>query len=135
MAIANKLTTVKPSNEEVRKSRELLLEEFDKYLASHSTSDSTPKLDIKPELIKIMKKSYLQSEQWQNLREACMKRSNYTCEACGIDGVPLEVHHLHYRTFTKESTSDLVCVCRHCHQAIHDKYGYDYTSEFPVIKP
>lgn len=78
------------------------------------------------------KQAYLKSPEWNTLRKSILRRDNYTCQGCGITNVPLEVHHLHYRNFGMEKHSDLVAVCRECHQAIHDKYGYDYSDEFPL---
>ena len=89
-----------------------------------------PAYGITPEI----KRIYLSSNAWQKRRIARLKFDHYTCQGCGIQGVPLEIHHLHYRTFRKESNSDLVSVCRSCHQHIHDTYGYDYSSNFPLIK-
>ena len=89
-----------------------------------------PAYGITPEI----KRIYLSSNAWQKRRIARLKFDHYTCQGCGIQGVPLEIHHLHYRTFRKESNSDLVSLCRSCHQHTHDTYGYDYSSNFPVIK-
>ena len=44
------------------------------------------------------------------------------CEACHAD-VPLELHHLHYRNFGYELPSDIVRLCRDCHEARHRVYG------------
>ena len=85
-----------------------------------------------PTFIAIEKRAYLLTPEWQALRKAVLKRDIYTCQSCGTYDVPLEVHHLHYRTFKAENLSDLVSLCRDCHQAVHDKHGYEYTDEFPI---
>lgn len=82
--------------------------------------------------IKANKRTYLASPQWQTLRKVILKRDSYTCQGCGIDGVPLEIHHITYVRFEEELESDLVAVCRDCHQAIHDKHGYNYLNTFPL---
>lgn len=85
-----------------------------------------------PAYIAQTKKAYIKSPQWQILRKQVLKRDQYTCQGCGINGVPLEVHHITYINYESEQLSDLVSVCRDCHQAIHDKHGYDYTNTFPL---
>lgn len=85
-----------------------------------------------PAYIAQTKKAYIESPQWQILRKQILKRDQYTCQGCGINGVPLEVHHITYINYESEQLSDLVSVCRDCHQAIHDKHGYDYTNTFPL---
>lgn len=87
-----------------------------------------------PAYIAQTKKAYIESPRWQILRKQVLKRDQYTCQGCGINGVPLEVHHITYINYEFEQLSDLVSVCRDCHQAIHDKHGYDYTNTFPLEK-
>lgn len=96
------------------------------------TIDPIQTLSVDPVLIAFEKKAYIASPEWNTKRLAVLKRDSYSCQRCGAYGVPLEVHHLHYRTFKTENLSDLVSLCRDCHQAIHDKYGYDYNDEFPI---
>ncbi len=104
-----------------------------KVLSSPSSLPSTePKPFILSEYIAQTKKIYLASAKWNTLRKQVLKRDQYTCQGCGINGVPLEVHHITYINYESEQLSDLVSVCRDCHQAIHDKHGYDYTNTFPL---
>lgn len=60
---------------------------------------------------------YIASPQWKRLRDAKIKSVGGVCERCGISkwSERLEVHHLHYRTFKKESLSDLQALCHKCH--------------------
>ena len=86
-----------------------------------------------PIIISIAQKQvYLKSPQWNTLRKAILKRDNYTCQRCGINNVPLEVHHITYERLTNEDQSDLVALCRECHQSIHNLYGYDYNTKYPI---
>jgi 5-methylcytosine-specific restriction endonuclease McrA len=95
-------------------------------------SKPTP-LDYDPDKIQYhSKQDYLKSPAWQTRRKAILKRDNYTCQKCNTNQVPLEVHHLHYRNFTEEPLSDLVSLCRSCHQSIHDNHGYDFYGTFPL---
>lgn len=83
-------------------------------------------------IYKPFKAAYLKSPKWNTLRKAILKRDNYTCQSCGVSGVPLDVHHITYSRLLNEHPSDLVSVCRNCHKSIHDRLGYDYNTTFPV---
>ena len=80
------------------------------------------------------KKAYLKSAQWKALRLATLKRDHYTCQQCGIDNVPLDVHHIHYNNLGNEPLEDLVCVCRSCHQEIHNLLGYSRYGYYAILK-
>ena len=112
----------KPNEEKEKEQEEEQEEEFD--------------LVIPPiyDFIAERKQSYLKSSKWNILRKVILKRDNYTCRECGISQVPLEIHHITYARFGNEWTEDLVSVCRDCHQAIHNYYGYDYRTKFNLIK-
>ena len=81
-----------------------------------------------------IKKAYLASPEWDTKRKQVLERDLYACQGCGNTGIPLEVHHITYTNYGSESLSDLVTVCRPCHQSIHDKYGYNYSDTFPLEK-
>lgn len=78
------------------------------------------------------KKAYLASPQWKAIKSAILSRDQYTCQSCLATGVPLEVHHITYVNFMAEQPSDLISLCRWCHQEVHNKHGYDYNSTFPI---
>lgn len=78
------------------------------------------------------KQQYLKSPEWKALKSKVLNRDNYTCQSCNSNGIPLEVHHITYQTFGNENLSDLVSLCRNCHQSIHDKHGYDYNKLYPL---
>jgi len=126
----------KHTQHEIDVARRRLTEEFDKHQSKPSSSsylDSTTFV-VDPLLIGPMKKAYLKSNEWQRLRLARLKLDHYSCAACGTSGVPLEIHHLHYRTFTAEDLDDLRSVCRCCHERQHQHYGFSYTTNFyPLV--
>lgn len=62
---------------------------------------------------------YLKSDKWKKLRESILRRDNELC-ICGAKAT--EVHHKTYARLFCELPSDLVSLCRHCHQDVHDKY-------------
>ena len=67
-------------------------------------------------------------------KQAVWNRSGCRCEDCGVQGVPLEFHHVRYTTwdrepykperyerevFGEELPEDLAYLCRSCHHARH----------------
>lgn len=79
------------------------------------------------------KRTYLASPEWNVRRKATLKRDHYACVSCGTSGVPLQVHHTHYRTFGQEDISCLRSLCGSCHENLHKVLGYDHSDDFPVI--
>ena len=63
---------------------------------------------------------YLRSERWRMLRKQVLRRAGWRCECCGRCG-PLDVHHLTYERFGRESMGDLQALCRDCHDEAHGK--------------
>lgn len=61
-------------------------------------------------------------------RETVFKRDNYTCTCCGYNkGSILTAHHLDSWDWCKDKRLDVnngITLCRKCHKAFHDKYGY-----------
>jgi len=78
------------------------------------------------------KVTYLASPEWKAKRQLVLQRDHYTCQACGATSVPLEVHHISYCQLYEEPLTHLVSVCRECHQAIHDEYGYSEFGYYPI---
>lgn len=114
-----------------------------RYISSYDPSDAEyddiPDVSVPIDTVEILprepvfnKAVYLQSQQWKDIRKVILKRDNYTCRKCHEDNIPLEIHHITYARLGHEDYSDLVALCRTCHQSIHDKHGYDYYSTFPI---
>ena len=83
---------------------------------------------------KDFKKAYINSSQWNTLRKHILKRDNYTCQSCRSQGIPLEVHHISYSNFMQEKDTDLISLCRECHERQHQYYGFDYNTKFcPIV--
>ena len=125
------------------RNRRRLLQEHARKKASkpkpkpYTKSPSSIELDSTPPepspILVLDKQAYLKSDHWQKKRKARLKRDNYTCQACGISAVPLEVHHLHYRTYTAERPEDLISLCRECHERQHQYHGFDYNTDYSDI--
>ena len=80
---------------------------------------------------------YRRSPAWQRKRDAVIQRDGYQC-VCGAPAT--EMHHKTYDDIGKEPLSDLVMLCKPCHERVHqsrvpndDNELYErYWSEFHV---
>jgi hypothetical protein len=64
--------------------------------------------------------AYLASEDWRKLRGAALDWSRGKCDFCGE--LAEQVHHVRYpKTFGDERPSDVVSVCRRCHELSHGR--------------
>jgi 5-methylcytosine-specific restriction endonuclease McrA len=70
---------------------------------------------------------YLQSPDWQNRRQAVLRRALHLCEGCA-NRPALEIHHRVYpqgclpgshRWLAQEKLFDLVALCAGCHGDLH----------------
>lgn len=76
-----------------------------------------------------LKKDYLNSHIWEAKRQEALQLANYMCSSCKTAS-NLEVHHdTGYRIIPYEPVSNLRVLCRTCHAALHNKYGYPQTLE------
>lgn len=67
--------------------------------------------------------AYLKSPQWFVKREQVFKRDNFKCRHCH-SAVTLETGHCHHKTYRRlgdEQLSDLITLCRKCHDLYHLK--------------
>lgn len=66
---------------------------------------------------------YLRSPEWRRTRAAALLRAGHCCslDVGHTDG--LEVHHRTYERLGAELATDLVVLCRACHQLHHRQYG------------
>lgn len=64
--------------------------------------------------------AYLRSFAWAVKRGEALKRDAYQCQNCFAPAE--EVHHLTYENVGREPLSDLVSLCKSCHDGIH---GWD----------
>jgi hypothetical protein len=62
---------------------------------------------------------YLESPGWQLTRKEALTRADFKCQRCGASDTELNVHHLTYERLGEELPSDLVVLCRRCHQREH----------------
>lgn len=77
------------------------------------------------------KRDYLLSTKWRIKRNAVFARDNNTCQSCGSTE-QLECHHIDYTMLGNEPLEHLITVCRQCHQAVHNRLGYDRTTYYNI---
>lgn len=61
---------------------------------------------------------YLQSPEFDEIRQAVFARDNHKCVVCG-KSENIQPHHLTYRNIYNEQLADLVTLCRTCHATYH----------------
>jgi len=62
--------------------------------------------------------AYLRSATWRRKRAAALKRAGFRCQVCN-GSKRLDVHHRTYARFGRERASDLIVLCRTCHDIFH----------------
>jgi len=68
---------------------------------------------------KIKKGAYYRTEWWRERRKEMIEDSA-GCDECG-SRKHLQVHHKNYNNLFKEKDSDLVVLCKSCHEDLHGK--------------
>ena|SRR6266542_2090390 len=61
--------------------------------------------------------TYLGTEQWQCRRREAIQRGKFRCANCYKER-RLQIHHLSYAHLGDEQPSDIVALCRSCHERI-----------------
>jgi len=62
--------------------------------------------------------NYLDSEDWNIVRNIVLTRAKFKCEKCK-NKEHLDVHHLSYKSVFNEKLNHLVILCRDCHSEQH----------------
>ena len=76
-------------------------------------------LDSRVEVLATMPyRDYLQTPEWQEVRRAALERAGYRCQVCNA-ATPLDVHHRTYERRGHEHPSDVIALCRTCHELFH----------------
>lgn len=63
----------------------------------------------------------LGSEHWREVRRIAIRHYGYRCGHCGRGDRPLDGHHLTYARLGHERPSDILPLCRRCHDAEHGR--------------
>lgn len=62
---------------------------------------------------------YLKSAHWQETRYKAIQRAGQKCQVCASTD-RLDVHHNNYSRLGGELPTDLVVLCRPCHELFHE---------------
>lgn len=62
---------------------------------------------------------YLRCDAWQETRERALAAAQHSCQVCGSQAT--QVHHRTYARVGRERLSDLLALCRDCHESVHGK--------------
>jgi len=58
---------------------------------------------------------HISSAHWKSLKREVIEQRGNRCERCKGESIPLELHHLHYRSFGSEHPVDVELLCADCH--------------------
>lgn len=97
-------------------------------------------------------KDYYKSKHWKNFRKSLTEPIDAECEICHRKKwttykrntkkykkgdkrrlLVLVVHHLHYETLGNEERSDVLVLCRRCHNLLHDIERASHQAPFDQI--
>lgn len=83
--------------------------------------------------------TYLKSDHWQNLRLEKLVEVDAHCYRCDVRDLSNDVHHVNYRKLFDVMLSDLIVLCRTCHDLMHEaldaaKSGDSHTALLLVEK-
>lgn len=69
-------------------------------------------------------------KSYENIRQYVLYRDHCTCQLCGAKNVPLEIHHIRFRSKGGTDTvTNLITLCTNCHSPENHKEGgilYDW---------
>lgn len=72
------------------------------------------------------REEYLNSAEWKNLRSTILS-TNPDCQCCGK--LATDVHHMVYRNIVDVKITDLLPVCRNCHNELHTAINCEWLSQ------
>lgn len=65
-------------------------------------------------------RAYLRTPHWQDVRRRYWaSKMPKRCAVCGRTDTPLDLHHRTYKRIGNERLSDLILLCRQCHEETH----------------
>jgi len=79
------------------------------------------------------KTDHLQSKYWHDLKQAKLQKAGNYCEKCGKLSKHLDLHHKTYIHLGYEDLTDVILLCRQCHEAQHQHYGKDRLTDYSQI--
>ena len=73
------------------------------------------------ELRSMAYEEYLHTPEWQETREAALKRAGNRCQVCRAEDVALDVYHTTYETLGCEQESDVIALCAACYNLLSQR--------------
>ena len=87
----------------------------------------------RPNLRSMPYRDYLKTKHWSKLRSKMLAKFDRRCGICGSGDSP-NVHHIDYGRRGREKPSDLIVLCRDCHQAHHDGRHEYIASKLDILQ-
>lgn len=78
---------------------------------------------------------YLQTKHWLLLRKEIYVKRNKQCEICHKRLKSYHVHHKYYTRIGFEADSDLMLLCKKCHENIHKEKKRIADNFVPITRP
>lgn len=74
---------------------------------------------------------YLQTNHWQDVREAAMRAARWICQMCPpvMKVRAVDAHHFRYDNLGDEQPGDVVALCRPHHTEWHERWKYQIQHE------
>ncbi len=66
--------------------------------------------------------TYIRSWVWNAVKKSYFTRNKKVCAACNASSY-IVLHHINYGRLGKELDSDLIALCRGCHNELHETHG------------
>lgn len=76
-------------------------------------------LEIQRNLKTMPYQDYLKTSHWQERRQRHLQSAGYRCQICNSNDDILDVHHRTYERRGSELFTDLIVLCRDCHNLFH----------------
>ena len=68
-------------------------------------------------------REYLKTNHWKQVREKAIKKAGFKCQLCNSFSKFLNVHHRDYDRLGNERDTDVIALCKTCHEKFHDIEG------------
>jgi 5-methylcytosine-specific restriction endonuclease McrA len=78
--------------------------------------------------------NYLNSAEWRVKSERVKRKAGHRCQVCNSPH-NLHAHHRTYENKGNEPDSDLIALCRECHQLFHEKRDLYIEPVKPFVIP
>jgi 5-methylcytosine-specific restriction endonuclease McrA len=97
-------------NEPGRKDSVMVCPECLRHLLKHYKSADS---------VAVSYQEYLHTDHWGSIRRNALEAADRRCQLCNATDQILDVHHRTYERLGKEKLSDLIVLCRSCHERHH----------------